>query len=243
MNKNSTLRNKMVSLSFVLLAALAPACGDDSSAAKTGGFGLATQTGTKNGTMTVNMGGAAKPGGTTSLGALAGPAPGGQAAAPGGQPTAPGGQPTAPGGQPTAPGGQPTAPAQNTRMHDAAAASALVGTWSLQQGTCALMLIFQQARMAVVEGCEMDDGTIGVEIQEGNYTVQGSTITLTGDAYTCGSRPRGATTATFNLAGSTLTIVPEGGQTMTLTRGEATLKGNQAVPGCLNPEGFTPSTQ
>jgi hypothetical protein len=220
MNKNNTLRNKIAPLTLSLLVALAPACGDDSTPAKTGGFGLGTLA-TKDGKMTVNMnpgqGGAA-------------PLPGAGAAQ----------QPAGQAGAGQAGAGQAGAGQAGAGQAGAGQAgpAALAGTWSLQQGVCALVLIFQGSRLMMLEGCELDDGTVGVDVEEGNFTVQGSTLTMNSDKLSCSQRMAGTKTATFALNGNSLTITADG-QTFNLTRGEANLRGTQAVQGCLTPEGFT----
>jgi hypothetical protein len=232
MNTNNTLRNKIAPLALSLLVLLAPACGDDSAPAKTGGFGgLGTTLGTKDGKMTVTM----NPGqaGAGAAGNVQQPAGqvGGVGAAGNAQQSA--GQAGA--GQ----AGAGQAGAGQAGAGQAGAAATLAGTWHLQEGVCALVLVFQGSRMAMMEGCQLDDGTVGVDIEEGNFTVQGSTLSVTSDTLSCSQRMAGTKTATFRLNGNSLTITPDGGQPLNLTRGEANLMGTQAVQGCLTPEGFT----
>lgn len=228
MNKNSTLRNTIATLTLSLLVAFTNACGDDAPA-KSGGFGglgKASAT-TKDGKMTVTM--------TPTQGG-AGNTP---TATTGNTPTATGGnKPAATGNTPAVGGNTPAATGGNNQ-----GAAALTGSWSLQQGTCALMLVFEGSRVAILEGCELADGTVGVDIEAGNFTVQGSTLTVAVDSLSCAQRTAGTRTATFQLSGNSLTLNTSDGQTLNLTRGEPNIQGTQAVQGCLTPEGFTPAAQ
>ena len=119
----------------------------------------------------------------------------------------------------------------------------LYGNWYVKGAYCGLSLVFSSdGSFGMAKGCELDDGSIGLEIREGTYRIAGDALTQTFESSSCESRRRSVETVRFRLAGGRLTILLPDGDSVVFQRGKLPLDGSAPEVGCFDDGVFTPAS-
>ncbi len=118
----------------------------------------------------------------------------------------------------------------------------LLGSWHVKNGSCGLsLLLHANQTFGVAEACELDDGTIGLDVKEGTYSVSGNTLRQSFQTFSCDSRRPGALSVQFRVTASNLTLIFVDGESITFRKGKLPLNGTSSAQGCLTEDSFTPA--
>jgi hypothetical protein len=116
----------------------------------------------------------------------------------------------------------------------------LQGSWVAEESgdfACAYGFKFDGGDIEAVYGCELDDSSVGFEVQRGTYEVDGDEITWTATHASCEDVDTAPETMRFEFVGDRLRLITPGG-VLLMDRNKASDGTGSAEFGCYDDEGF-----
>lgn len=116
----------------------------------------------------------------------------------------------------------------------------LQGSWAAEDTGdefCAYNIEFDGSDIEVAYGCELEDESLGIEMQRGTFKVNGDEIEWTATAASCEGVTAGPETLQFEFVGEKLRIMSPDG-VLLMERNKGTSGTGGAEFGCFDEEGF-----